>query len=95
MVHQFFKKQDIIEFCIHESELLDNNSFQDLMATFRSPLALVKEFAASGAGGLVAAFLGEAVVGTGAEGMENLFAAQVAARRDACAAGDAKKNSID
>ena len=72
--------------------MLNNDSLQDDMATFRSPFALVKEFAASGAGGLVDVFFGEPFVATSAEGMENLFAAQVAGRRDdACDAGDAKK----
>ena len=55
MVHNLFKKQDIIEYVLHEAALLSEPILASV-SMFRTPLTLMKRFSASGEGGLVAAF---------------------------------------
>ena len=79
MVHVIFKRQDVVDFVLHEVELLS----RELLASvemFRTPLALVKRFAASGAKGLAAAYRFEN--SNTPDGLENLLALPVAIYRD-------------
>jgi hypothetical protein len=79
IVHSIFKKQDLVDYVLHEVELLS----QPLLASvemFRTPLALVKRFAASGVQGLAANF--RSAQSASADGLENALALTVAEYRD-------------
>ena len=80
LVHGIFKRQGVVEYVLHEVELLST----ELLASvemFRTPLALIKKFAAFGAQGLAAAYRSGASSAC-TEGLENLLAAPVIAYRD-------------
>ena len=90
LVHGIFKRQGVVEYVLHEVELLST----ELLASvemFRTPLSLVQKFAASGAQGLAAAYRSATSACT--EGLENLLACAVAAYRDD-ASQDAKRRAL-
>ena len=79
MVHSLFKKQELIEYVMHEFTLTDSSRV-DSVAMFRTPLALVKYFSASGEDGLVAVFRRSDSAVT--EDLEAKYAVLVADYRD-------------
>ena len=79
MVHLLFKKQSLIEFLTHEVELI-NKPLLNATRMFRTPLALMKHFSASGEQGIVAKFRDDDA--DPEQGMESLFAISVADYRD-------------
>ncbi|CAK0811629.1 unnamed protein product, partial [Prorocentrum cordatum] len=79
LTHVLFKKHDVIEYIMHEAAMIDKD-MAPTVSMFRSPLAIVKHFSASGEKGLAAAFRrGESSDNTG---LENMFAVPVAEYRD-------------
>ena len=79
MVHTLFKKQEIIEYVMHEFALTDNSRMTSV-AMVRTPLTVLKHFSASGEGGLVAAFRRSDSAVT--EDFETKYAVLVADYRD-------------
>ena len=79
MVHTLFKKQEIIEYVMHEFALMDS-SLMASVGMFRTPVTLLKHFSASGEGGLVAAFRRSDSAVT--EDFETKYAVSVADYRD-------------
>ena len=80
LVHILFKMQDLVEFVLHEAELLDKD-MPNKVRMFRSSWSLMKHFAASGESGLVASFRsasGEA----SSDRFESLFALPAAQLRN-------------
>ena len=55
LVHELFKKLDAIEFVMHEAEMAQH-ALPDKVKMYRTPLAILKNFSASGEGGLVESF---------------------------------------
>ena len=55
MVHELFKKQDVIEFLLHEAAMVQSD-LPDMVRMYRTPLAVMKHFSATGEGGLVEKF---------------------------------------
>ena len=79
MIHAWFRKKEFIEYFYHEVSLMDNE-LSGPLAMFASPIKIVQKFATSGADGLVASYRKQ---GSAAhDGMETLFALQVAKFRD-------------
>ena len=80
LVHKLFKKQDLVEFVLHEAWLV-NESLAQAVAPFRTPLGIWQKFQTPvGEQSLVAAFRkGDSAPG---EGLENQFALAVAEFRD-------------
>ena len=56
LAHLLFKKQDLIEFIMHEAELLDHAMLQHVHM-FLTPFAVTSFFASTGEHGLVDTFL--------------------------------------
>ena len=84
LVHLIFKKKDIIDYVLHEVELLDASLLFEV-EKFRTPLDFMTNFSASGERGLVDAFRkGNLSAG---EDFECRFAVPVAEFRDACSDG--------
>ena len=79
MVHALFKKQGVVEYVLHEAELF-NASLPSSVSVFRTPMAVMTRFSATGEKGLVATFRNS---DKSAElGFEGTFAVQVADFRD-------------
>ena len=79
MVHALFKKQGVVEYVLHEAQLF-NASLPSVVSVFRTPMAVMKSFSATGEKGLVATFRDS---DKSAElGFEGTFAVQVADFRD-------------
>ena len=55
LVHELFKKQDVVEFLSQEVDLVQPG-VREAMQMYRSPLAIMKYFSAPGEGGLVDTF---------------------------------------
>ena len=56
-VHIVFKKQEFIEFIMHESALLMDSKMVEALQAFATPASILKHFSATGEGGLVDRFL--------------------------------------
>ena len=81
LIHKLFKKQDLVEFVLHEASLV-SQSLTQAVAPFRTPLDIWEKFAATPTGqqSIVAAIRnGDKAPG---EGLENQFALAVAEYRD-------------
>ena len=79
MIHALFKKTEFVEYVYHEASLMDQE-LSGPLANFTSPLKIMQKFGTSGADGLVASYRKQ---GSAAhDGMETLFALQVAKFRD-------------
>jgi len=89
LVHILFKKQDLVEFMLHEAELLDKD-LPNKVRIFRSPWSLMKHFSAIGETGLVASFRSASGETSSGETFETLFALQVAQMRNEFSSKDAK-----
>ena len=73
------KKQDLVEFLLHEAGFV-SESFMQAVVAFRTPLAIMQKFSPVGEQGVVALFRkGGSAPG---EGMESQFALAVAQFRD-------------
>ena len=55
LIHMLFKKQDIVEFVLHEAGLFCE-SFMLAVVAFRTPLAIMQKFSPAGEQGVVALF---------------------------------------
>ncbi len=55
LVHILFKQQDLVEFVLHEAELVERG-LAERMRMFCTPLAVMIHFPASGESGLLASF---------------------------------------
>ena len=91
LVHELFKKQDVIEFLTQEVELV-KRGVATTAKMYRTPLDILKYFSAPGEGGLVDTFRN----GTSADlKLEGTFALRVADHRDQEAHGAVTKAFID
>ncbi len=54
-VHELFKKQDAVEFVLHEAAMVQRD-LADSVKMYRTPLTIMKHFSAPGEGGLVDKF---------------------------------------
>ena len=91
-VHQWFKKQDLGEFILHETGLISSESLLEI-EIFRTPSSIAQHFSASGELGLVIAH--KAGDPCAAEGFENMFAMKVATYRDAADRGGKAQAGVD
>ena len=79
LLQAYFKKKELVEYIFHEGYLLDQE-MHGHVAIFETPHRIVQKFAASGAEGLVASH--RVLESGGPDGMESLFALQVAGYRE-------------
>ena len=79
LLQAFFKKKELVEYIFHEGYLLDKE-MHGHVAIFETPHRIAQKFAASGAEGLVASH--RMLESGGPDGMESLFALQVAGYRE-------------
>ena len=88
-----FKKQNLVEFLMHEAELIDK-AVAEAAQTLSSPTLIAKRFSATGEDGLVGRFL-NADMGTPGGSMNECFAVQVAEYRDAHPGGPKVQQLLD
>ena len=81
LIYSYFKRFELVEHVWHEGRLALETGQLDQVAMFRTPADLLREFGASGAGGLVAQHCDDDD-SQGARRMEFLFAAQVHGLRE-------------
>ena len=79
LVHMLFKKFDLIDFISHEAAMIDSK-LMDKVSMFKSPMAVMKHFSASGEESVVAEFRKQG--SASGEGLESMFALAVAKHCD-------------